>query len=212
VQKTTIPYVRVVIYAVLKYGVLNFVGTLHVCKSGCISSSQIWRTYLCCNFARVCAWPQNQMCLEIWKYVIRRENVQEIWQDRIIINARLQNKKLPYIVRIIQSLKVAKECILSTKTAVYFVSIDDKHQSTILTVLTKELRLFAKYLYLYIFLYVQGFSWTASIIYCAYSISNLSFAKCISIMYGFIAPLCMKELFLMFYLFFFLKLNIHPNA
>jgi len=45
----------------------------------------------------------------------------------------------------------------TTAVCVVSISIDDKRQSTIVTVLTKELRLFAKYLYLYIFTYVQGF-------------------------------------------------------
>ena len=99
-------------------------------------------------------------------------------------------------LRIIKSLKVAKECILSTTTAVYVVFIDDKRQSTIVTVLMKELWLFAEYLYLYIFSHVQGFKCMASIIYCAYSNSDLSFEKCINIMYGFIAPLHMNGNFI----------------
>jgi len=37
-------------------------------------------------------------------------------------------KNYQYILRIIQSLNVAKECILSTKNAVYVVSIDEKRQ------------------------------------------------------------------------------------
>ena len=51
---------------------------------------------------------------------------------------------------------MAKECILSTTTAVCVVFIGDKRQSTIVTVLMKELRLFAEYLYLYIFSHVQA--------------------------------------------------------
>jgi len=51
----------------------------------------------------------------------------------------MQDCKIKITLRIIKSLKVAKECISSTTTAVYVVFIGDKRQSAIVTVLMKEL-------------------------------------------------------------------------